>query len=87
MPSPRGAAPAQSGVGPGVTVGSRNGVIEEESEGRYRITSVVEIVLSSERLRELVEWLSEQRPEEIDTEDIDADDDAAVPTEDEEPAS
>ncbi|MET0163125.1 MAG: DUF4194 domain-containing protein [Microbacteriaceae bacterium] len=66
----------------------QDGVIEEESEGRYRITSVVEIVLSSERLRELVEWLSEQRPEEIDTEDIDADhDDAAVPTEDEEPAS
>jgi hypothetical protein len=30
MPSPRGAAPAQRGVGPSATVGSRNGVIEEE---------------------------------------------------------
>ena len=33
------------------------GVIEEESEGRYRISSLVEIVLSSERLRELAAWL------------------------------
>lgn len=33
------------------------GVIEEESEGRYRISPIVEIVLSAERLRELAVWL------------------------------
>lgn len=49
----------------------QDGVIEEESEGRYRITPVVEIVLSAERLRELVEWLQEQRPVEIDDDDDD----------------
>lgn len=36
------------------------GVIEEESEGRYRISPLVEIVLSSERLRELSDWLRER---------------------------
>ncbi len=33
------------------------GVIEEESEGRYRISPLVEIVLSAQRLAELVAWL------------------------------
>lgn len=33
------------------------GVIEEESEGRYRVGPLVEIVLSAERLRELSAWL------------------------------
>ncbi len=33
------------------------GIVEEESEGRYRISPIVEIVLSSERLRELAAWL------------------------------
>ncbi|WP_159600464.1 DUF4194 domain-containing protein [Agromyces humi] len=39
----------------------QEGVVDEESEGRYRITPLVEIVLSSERLRELVSWLTEQK--------------------------
>ncbi|GAB3820889.1 hypothetical protein GCM10028820_27910 [Tessaracoccus terricola] len=38
----------------------KEGIIEEESEGRYRISSLVEIVLSSERLQELSTWLREQ---------------------------
>lgn len=38
----------------------RDGLLEEESEGRYRISPLVEIVLSSQRLRELADWLREQ---------------------------
>ena len=37
-----------------------DGVIEEESEGRYRISSLVEIVLHADRLFELQGWLKEQ---------------------------
>ncbi len=36
------------------------GIIEEESEGRFRISPLIEIVLSAERLRELAEWLRAQ---------------------------
>ncbi|MBO3087003.1 DUF4194 domain-containing protein [Cellulomonas dongxiuzhuiae] len=36
---------------------AKDGVIEEESEGRYRVTSLVEVVLSTERLTELRGWL------------------------------
>ncbi|MBF0689284.1 MAG: DUF4194 domain-containing protein [Cellulomonas sp.] len=35
----------------------KEGVIEEESEGRFRVRSLVEIVLSNERLTELRDWL------------------------------
>jgi DNA-binding transcriptional ArsR family regulator len=62
----------------------QDGVIDEESEGRYRISPLVEIVLSSERLRELHEWLNDQvaqsRPIELDDESsaLDADLDSAV---------
>ncbi|MEV7875212.1 DUF4194 domain-containing protein [Microbacterium sp. NPDC089188] len=38
----------------------REGIIEEESEGRYRIGPLIEIVLSAETLRELQRWLDEQ---------------------------
>ncbi|MCR2784803.1 MULTISPECIES: DUF4194 domain-containing protein [unclassified Microbacterium] len=38
----------------------QDGIIEEESEGRFRISPLVEILLSSERLRELRDWLDEQ---------------------------
>ena len=38
----------------------QDGIVEEESEGRYRISALVEIVLSSERMRELDDWLREQ---------------------------
>lgn len=36
------------------------GLVDEESQGRYLITPLVEIVLSADRLRELQEWLREQ---------------------------
>lgn len=35
----------------------RDGIVEEESAGRYRISPVVEIVLSAPKLRELSDWL------------------------------
>lgn len=38
----------------------KDGLVEEESEGRYRISPLVEIVLSAERLREMSMWLLEQ---------------------------
>jgi hypothetical protein len=37
-----------------------DGVIEEESEGRYRVSPLVEVVLHSDRLLELQDWLKEQ---------------------------
>lgn len=36
----------------------QEGLIEEESEGRYTVSPMVEIVLSAERLTELVAWLT-----------------------------
>lgn len=39
---------------------AKEGVVEEESEGRYRVTPLVEVVLSNERLSELSAWLREQ---------------------------
>jgi len=36
---------------------AKEGVVEEESEGRFRVTSLVEVVLSNERLTELRDWL------------------------------
>ncbi|MBT2208063.1 MULTISPECIES: DUF4194 domain-containing protein [Actinomadura] len=36
------------------------GLLAEESAGRYRITSLVEVVLSTERLTELSRWLRER---------------------------
>jgi hypothetical protein len=38
----------------------KEGIVEEESEGRYRVTPLVEIVLSNERLVELRDWLRER---------------------------
>ncbi|MDN6429006.1 MAG: DUF4194 domain-containing protein [Propionibacterium sp.] len=38
----------------------QDGIVEEESEGRFRISPLVEIVLSAERLEELGRWLREQ---------------------------
>ncbi|GIG20998.1 hypothetical protein Cch01nite_17220 [Cellulomonas chitinilytica] len=43
-----------------VTRLAKEGLIDEESEGRYRVTPLVEVVLSNERLGELREWLAEQ---------------------------
>lgn len=39
---------------------AKEGVVEEESEGRFRVTALVEVVLSNERLAELSAWLREQ---------------------------
>ncbi|WP_149204387.1 DUF4194 domain-containing protein [Actinotalea subterranea] len=39
---------------------AKDGLIEEESEGRYRVTPLVEVVLSNARLAELRDWLREQ---------------------------
>lgn len=39
------------------------GLIEEESEGRFRVTPLVEVVMSTEKLAELRDWLREQRAE------------------------
>ncbi|ROS78949.1 DUF4194 domain-containing protein [Cellulomonas sp. PhB143] len=39
---------------------AKEGILEEESEGRYRVTALVEVVLSTERLGELRDWLREQ---------------------------
>ena len=38
----------------------QDGVIDEESEGRFRIGPLVEILLSADRLHELKEWLAKQ---------------------------
>lgn len=45
----------------------REGILQEESSGRYRITALVEIVLTAETLRDLRDWLREQTP---DTEEV-----------------
>ncbi|HMR49135.1 MAG TPA: DUF4194 domain-containing protein [Arachnia sp.] len=42
----------------------QDGVVEEESEGRYRISSLVEIVLSADRLAELNDWLRQRQERE-----------------------
>lgn len=39
---------------------AKEGLIEEESEGRFRVTPLVEVVLSNERLSEMRAWLAEQ---------------------------
>lgn len=36
---------------------ARDGIVDEETTGRFRISSLVEIVLSAEKLRELRDWL------------------------------
>lgn len=39
---------------------AKEGLVEEESEGRFRVTPLVEVVLSNERLTELRAWLAAQ---------------------------
>lgn len=39
---------------------AKEGLVEEESEGRFRVTPLVEVVLSNERLGELRDWLAAQ---------------------------
>lgn len=40
------------------------GLVEEESEGRYLVSPLIEIVLSADRLRDLDEWLRTRNGEE-----------------------
>jgi len=50
---------------------AKEGILEEESEGRFRVTSLVEVVLSNERLGELRAWLTEQaRPDAAQTVEV-----------------
>lgn len=37
-----------------------DGVVDEESEGRFRINPLIEIVVSAEKLREVNDWLAAQ---------------------------
>jgi len=39
---------------------ARDGIVDEETSGRFRISALVEIVLSAEKLRELRDWLRAQ---------------------------
>jgi hypothetical protein len=60
---------------------ARDGIVTEESAGRYRISPLVEVVLSAERLLELREWLRGQAvPDDDDeaAEDAAAEEDAAL---------
>lgn len=60
----------------------KEGIIDEESEGRYRISPLVEIVLSSERLQELSAWLREQTARGSGMSDADLDQTDHAPDED-----
>jgi hypothetical protein len=59
-PDDRNLAARQTEIRNAVRRLEKEGLIEEESEGRFRVTPLVEIVLSNERLVELREWLREQ---------------------------
>ncbi len=50
---------------------ARDGIVEEESAGRFRISALVEIVLSAEKLRELRDWLRAQQAAPLDDGDLD----------------
>ncbi len=56
-----GNAAALKEVQRAITRLDKEGLIELESEGRYRVTPLVEIVLSAEKLGELKAWLQEQQ--------------------------
>ncbi|MFI9485886.1 DUF4194 domain-containing protein [Promicromonospora sp. NPDC052451] len=59
-PDDRNLATRQTEIRNAVRRLEKEGLVEEESEGRYRVTPLVEIVLSNERLVELRAWLREQ---------------------------
>lgn len=59
-PQDTNVATRQREIRAAVTRLAKEGLVEEESEGRYRVTPLVEVVLSNERLGELREWLREQ---------------------------
>lgn len=59
-PDDTNVASPQREIRSAVTRLAKEGLIEEESEGRFRVTPLVEIALSNERLVELRGWLAEQ---------------------------
>lgn len=59
-PDDTNVASPQREIRSAVTRLAKEGLIEEESEGRFRVTPLVEIALSNERLVELRGWLDEQ---------------------------
>jgi hypothetical protein len=54
---------------------AREGIVAEESTGRYRVSPLIEIILSAERLHDLREWL---RTQVIDDDDVEAADDGVA---------
>jgi hypothetical protein len=64
----------------------RDGIVDEESAGRYRISPLVEIVLSAEKLRELRDWLRQQDSlPELDEVDTDTETETETETDVDEP--
>lgn len=63
----------------------RDGIVDEESAGRFRISPLVEIVLSAEKLRELRDWLRAQQslPDLDDADTTDTDETDATDIDDE----
>lgn len=59
-PDDRNLATRQTEIRNAVRRLEKEGLIEEESEGRFRVTPLVEIVLSNERLVELRAWLRDR---------------------------
>ena len=59
-PDDTNVASPQREIRSAVTRLAKEGLIDEESEGRFRVTPLVEIALSNERLVELRGWLVEQ---------------------------
>lgn len=53
-------ARGQQEIRSAVTRLAKEGLIEEETAGRYRITPLVEVVMSTEKLSELSRWLRER---------------------------
>lgn len=41
---------------------AREGILDEETTGRFRISPLVEVILSAEKLKELRDWLRAQAP-------------------------
>jgi len=64
-PDDTNVATHQREIRAGIARLAKDGIIEEESAGRFRITSLVEIVLTNERLAELRDWLTSARAAQV----------------------
>jgi hypothetical protein len=67
LPAGPNRAGAQKAVAGALDRLTTDHVIEEESEGRYLVSPIIEIVLSADRLAELAAWLREHTPATADT--------------------